>query len=278
MAAVDFACLLGAIEITTANQRLILDEGGVSFNADVTPGIYYLKGDNASNDICQAIKDALDAAGANTYSVKTAISSVETWSRSDSAVTCSVQVSRAAGAATFRVRWPNASTTFPIAAVGFAVEKGAADANAETSTLSPTHAWVGTGHIEDAPPSVSWEVSQRMLENGDTDVIRTSDARSPRRVVLPMQSATRLYSESATVASSDLESFLDVVLDGRPVQFHRLTLQSGSTVLLNGPTTSTLKGTYRCGEAMARVLESPTRAQTGIDQFDLEMQLESYVA
>lgn len=279
---IDFPCLLGAIVIDDDNDTLILDEAGVDIPATLAHGTYYLSGDNGADDICTIIANALDAAGANTYDVDTLSAGVQTWSRDTADPAAIVRVARGSGSATFRVRWLAASgTTFPSAAIGFIAEKGAADANAESSTRSPTHVWVGPGHIEDAPPQVGWDVRETPLENGDTDIIRTGDKRSERAITAPLTPAARLYIEQAgtNLDESTLENFLDVVLDGRPVRFHRLTLQgTSSSVLLDNPDGSDLAGTYRLGEGAAGCLTNPPRSGTGLELYDITIPLVGYIA
>lgn len=279
---IDFAALLGAIVIDDDNDTLILDEAGVDIPATLTHGTFYLLGGGPTADILENIKNALDAAGANTYTVDTSDGTDETWSRDTTQPAVTVRVVRSAGAANFRVRWLAASgTTFVSACIGFIAEKGAASATTETSTRSPTHVWVGPGHIEDAPPSPSWVVKEKGLANGDTDVIRTGDKRSQRAITLPMQPAERLYIENAgtNLDEATLENFFDEVLDGRPVRFYRLTLQSvASSVLLNNPALVFLVGTYRLGEGAAQCLENPPRASTGLEHYDVVIPLAGYVA
>jgi hypothetical protein len=279
---IDFPCLLGAIVIDSDNNTLILDEAGVDITCTIASGTYYLTGDGTASDILLAVKTALDgSASANTYTLDCSDGVDDTWSRDTADTAVTVRVTRASGGANFRVRWPNASTTFPSAALGFIAEKGAANSSAESGTRSPTHVWVGAGHIEDAPPRVSWDVRETPLGNGDTDIIRTGDKRSMRSIALPLQPSARLFVEDAgaNLTESTLENFLDVCLDGRPVRFYRLTLAgTSSAVLLDNPSAALLDGTYRLGEGAATCLESPARSGTGLAMFDISIPLVGYIA
>lgn len=276
MANPDFGCMLGGISIDAANNTIVLDEGGVLANAIVSSGTYYLRGDGAIGDLCLAVATAMTNAFAagNAYVVDTraAGGGAATWSRDAAAPTCAVRVSRSLGATSFRVRW--LSSSFPAALLGFAAEKGVASAADEISTLPPSCVWVGTGHVEDSVPRVSWVVAEQDLANGDTDVILRSAKTRGRGMTLPMCSAARIYLERAgSLPAASLEAFLPTVLDGSPVELHRLQLQTSSSTALLNPSSSTMLGLYRCGESMARLLSDTRRSNTGIEQYDVDLQL-----
>lgn len=273
-----FPVLLAAIVIDDDTDGVYLDENGVGIDCTIAAGTYYLTGDGTASDFLAALKTALDAGGANTYTVTLESGGNPTWSRSPASVACTVTVSRSAGALTFRVRWNHTNTTFGSTLIGFVTEKGAADANPESSTVSPTAAWVGDNYHEDTRETPRWETSEQVLENGDVDVVRTSDKVSDRSITLPMVKDSNLFLSQQTVTGRSLERFLTVNGDGRPVQLHAVALQSGSATLLDDLSSSTLLGTYRLGSDALACLANASTSQLGMAYSDLSILLRGYVA
>lgn len=272
-----FPILLGAIVIDDDTDGVYLDEAGVGIQCTLAHGTYYLTDDGTASDFLAALKTALDAGGANTYTVTVDSGGVASWSRATSSRAVTVTVS-ATGAATFRVRWLHANTTFGAALIGFAAEKGAADANAESGTVSPTSVWVGDNYHEETRAKPGWVVSEQELESGDVDVVRHSAKRSDRSLVLPMVADANLFTDDEAVTNRSLETFLGVCGDGRPTQFHAQALQSGSATLIDDLSASTLIGTYRLGEDASAALENANTSQLGMPYSDTAIMLRSYVA
>jgi hypothetical protein len=273
-----FPILLGAIVIDDDTDGVYLDEAGVGIQCTLVHGTYYLKGDGAADDFCLALKTALEAGGANTYTVTIESGGAPTWSRSPAAVAATVTVSRSAGTDTFRIRWNHANTTFGSTLLGFVTEKGAADANAESSTQSPLAVWIGDNLHEDAREAPAWVVSEQELENGDVDVTRHSERMTDIVIDLPMLADANLFTSHETVTNRSLDAFIQANGDGRPVQFHEQALQSGSTTLIDDLSSSTLRGTYRLGREAHDALRNSSRAQLGMRYSDLTLTLRSYVA
>lgn len=273
-----FPILLGAIVIDAETNGVYLDESGIGIQCTIASGTYYLKGDGTSDDFLAALKTALEGGGANTYTVTVDSGGAPSWSRSTSSRAVTVTVSRAAGTDTFRVRWNHANTTFGSALIGFTTEKGAADANDESGTVSPTSVWVGDNYHEETRARPAWVVTEQELENGDVDVVRHSAKRSDRTLVLPTVADANLFTDDEAATNRSLETFLGVCGDGRPVQFHAQALQSGSSTLIDDLSSSTLIGTYRLGSDASAALAGASTSQLGMPYSDLEITLRSYVA
>lgn len=272
-----FPILLGAIVIDDDTDGVYLDEAGVGIQCTLVHGTYYLKGDGAADDFLLALKTALEAGGANTYTITVDSGGNPSWSRSTSSRAVTVTVS-SNSVATFRVRWAHANTTFGSALIGFTTEKGAADNNAESGTVSPTSVWVGDNYHEETRARPGWVVTEHELENGDVDVVRHSGKRSDRSLTLPMVADANLFTDDEAATNRSLETFLGVCGDGRPVQFHAQALQSGSATLIDDLSSSTLIGTYRLGEEASNALASASTSQLGMPYSDLDIMLRSYVA
>jgi hypothetical protein len=273
-----FPILLGAIVIDDERDGVYLDENGVGISCTLVHGTYYLTGDGTASDFCLALKTALEAGGANTYTVTIESGGAPTWSRSPAAVAGTVTVSRSAGALTFRVRWNHVNTTFGSTLLGFVTEKGAADSNAESSTQSPLAVWVGDNYHEDVRDLPDWVVSEQELENGDVDIVRHSEVRHDCVLDLPMCADANLFIADESVTNRSLEAFINENGDDKPMQLHTQNLQSGSSTLIDDLSSATLFGTYRLGREAHQALRSSSRSGLGLRYSDLSLTLRSYVA
>ena len=96
----SYPVLLGAVVVVTGtNDRIRWREVATTNNATIAAGTYFLRGDGAADDLCLAIKTAIEAAGAsaNTYSVVAARSLTPT------AAHTAVTLTRLTGADSFGI-------------------------------------------------------------------------------------------------------------------------------------------------------------------------------
>lgn len=283
----EFIVALQAVEIAAGeNDLILLDEGGVTATTTIAPGTYFARGDGSADDLLAATATALGAAfaGGNTYALGALTAGgVASWSKDAASPSATVRVSRATGAATFRVRWNSASTTFPKALLGFAVEKTLADANPELSTLSPAAAWVPNDRHIDLLPEMNAARAEVELANGGLDAVLRAAPSHERRLLLELVDGRRLWAHRITADPDRAYSrFWRTIIDGRPVELHEVDLQSGSSTLLTALSTSTRIASdgptswQIVGESAERI--AATRVRTGMDHWDLEVVFRGYVA
>ena len=114
-----------AVTITAANQAIRVNEGGTAYTALVAPGVYWVR-DAGANSLNLAVKTAIEAiTPTNTYSVTT-VPSIN-----PAGVNATTTITRLTGAATFGILAASFLTTFPMHALGFAV-----DTAVDTSTAN----------------------------------------------------------------------------------------------------------------------------------------------
>lgn len=272
-----FVVVLGAIVIDASNNKLSITEVATPNLATIASGTYYLRGDGTASDFCLALKTALEAAGAsaNTYSVTpTTDGTTVSWDTAPANVSGKVRIARLAGADNFKIGWVTAGTTFVPAMLGFAVEKGAADANVEVSTLSPTTAWVANEYHRDIVPGTRWDIQATDIASGDTNVVRRGDKMQTRTIAFQWIDGRRLWlSLNTTDSRATLESFIDSNNDGRPVELHEQTLLSSSVTTLGALTSSTRVGVaWRLAEGSGDRVDA-SRAQLGLDLWDFDIVL-----
>lgn len=277
----QFPILLAAITIDADNDVIQLDEGGSVQPATMAHGTYWLRGDGGANDFCPVVVTALNAAfaGGNTYAV-----TLSAWSISAAGRSMTVTVSRATGTTTFRVRWNHASTEFDPAMLGFATEKGAADAADEVSTLSPSLVWVSNERHIDIVPRLSANVEEVVGADGSLDLLELSATVYRRTLDLELVDGRRLWAhENTTDPDATLERFWALIRDGRRVELHSTVISTHPN--LTGPTLATSKVGRDVGTSYHWVLASPTnrgldpsRSLTGMSHWDLDVHLQGYVS
>lgn len=252
--------------------RLRIAEGaGDDGDADIAAGTYFLRGDGTSDDLCKALKDALEAAigTANTYSV------TPVFTVAPSVPIATVSIARATGSATFILRWANAGSTLDQAAFGFADADTANDAATKVSTLTPSSIWAGNeppSHDDPLPEALGAQVRTRGGQ------VRTFDLGGPflvRALELELITAERTLQEAipADLARS-YEKWWSRHRDGRRFEVHRLTV-SGTT--LQAPTSSTRLGTFVLDEASCAA-PRPRRTSPGMPRYGWPLGLRGYVA
>jgi hypothetical protein len=277
----QFPILLAAITIDADNDTLQLDEGGSVAAAVMAHGTYWLRGDGGAGDFCPVVVTALNAAfaGGNTYAVV-----LSAWSISATARSVTVTVSRATGTTTFRVRWNHGSAEFSPAMLGFATEKGAADAADEVSTLSPSLVWVSNERHIDIVPRLSASVEEVVGADGSLDLLELSATVHRRTLSLELVDGRRLWAhERESDPNATLERFWALVRDGRRVEIHTTTISTHPSLTAPALGTSEVGrdvGTYYHWVLAApsnRGLE-PSRSLTGMSHWDLDLHFVGYVA
>lgn len=269
-----YAILLGGIEINSDNWGISITETGNGTNtATIAAGTYYLRGDGASGDFCLALKTALEAASAsaNTYGVTvTTDGTTASWDTNPANVSAKVRIARLTGSATFEINWLDALTTFDESLLGFAVEKGAADANPEVSTLSPEAVWVSSQVHRDIIRSASWDLASIKVNSGDTRTIKRSKKFKQAQIVSMWVDARRvLASSSPSDEGAAMESFIDRFSAGQPIEAHEQTLLSSAVTTLSALSSSTsIGGTWRISDESANFV--PAREMLGLDLFNFD--------
>lgn len=277
----QFPIILAGITIDADNDTIQLDENGVVAAAVMAHGTYWLRGDGGADDFGPIVAAALDAAfgGGNTYTV-----SIASWSIDPTDPSAVVTVTRATGSTTFRVRWNHADTTFDPALLGFAVEKGAADASPESSTLSPAALWVSNERLIDAIPRMSANVAEAEGADGAVDLVELSATVYRWRFILELVDGRRMWAhENQADPDASLERLWALIRDGRQVEIHTTTIATYPT--LTGPVLGTSEVGRDDGAAFRWVITTPTargleasRALTGMSHWDLDLFFAGYVA
>jgi len=139
-----------AVTITTANQNIRLNEGGVLYTALVTPGVYWVR-DSGADSLNLAVKAAIEAVTpTNTYAITTVASIDPTLPNATTTITQT-------GGATFSIAAASVLTTFPMHALGFAVNT-ALDTSPKVSTKSASGLWVSNDMLTIDEPDETGEV------------------------------------------------------------------------------------------------------------------------
>ena len=277
----QFPILLAGITIDADNDVLQLDEAGSVQPATLAHGTYWLRGDGGAGDFCPVLVTALNAAFAdgNTYAV-----TLSGWSIDAADQSLTVTVSRATGTATFRVRWNHGSANFPPALLGFTTEKGAADADAEVSTLSPSAVWVSNERFIDWTPRMTASNAEVEGADGSVDVVELSGTVYRGRLSLELVDGRRLWAhENQADPAATLERFWALVRDGRQVEIHTTVISTHPS--LTAPALGTSEVGRDVGTYYRWLLVNPSaasleaeRALTGMSHWDLDLHFAGYVA
>lgn len=154
--------LLTAIVVDADNRVVRISEAGTPRTATLALGTYYLRGDGSADDLCRALKLAMEAAtggGANTYNVAVSFTGAP------ASPTATVTVSIATGTDAFALLWADAATTADPSWWGFAAST-ASNTAAKVSTSSPSSCWVGNCAPEETKPKRSAEAYVFVAANG----------------------------------------------------------------------------------------------------------------
>lgn len=228
-----FNALLGAVVITTANRTIFVKEGAnPAVGAQLTTGVFFLRGDGTSDDLVKNISDALNAATPATYTVTLSASVLAANPAARLTITCStavvLQLTTGAGT-TFDPRligWPSAVT---------------ASSTTHTSPLSAAAAWVSTEQNRDLEPFSEKRVSVRRTANGRTaGVERSVRMRSWRLEFGFLPDSRMLQVRNVADPAATLESFMDTFGANARFEVHDLNVTTGDVLL---PLTSSTRVT-----------------------------------
>ena len=267
-----YPVLLSAVVVTSAaaDGRIRFVEGAGNLNADLRPGTYFLRGDGAADDLCLEIKTALEATGANTYSVGVSFD-VD----ADNA-TATVTITRTAGADTCSLSFASGSTTFDPALIGFAAGNTANNASAKVSTLSPSSVWVSSDIYRElepddevdgfAPRALSGRVRAGSL--GAYDV---------RRLGFALVGSKRTHARFIAADTARAFSTLWRRWAGGPrCELHVAAIASGTTLAALSSSTEEGAG-WHLDEGSAEGF-APSRLNNGVALYSWDLRLLGYVA
>lgn len=266
-----YPVMLGAVVIDATNQRIVITEAGADKNADITVGTYFLRGDGASDDLCKAIKDAMEAAGAsaNTYTVSVS------WSTDGTAPAAVVTIARATGADSIGIKWASGSTTFDEAWIGFA-NTNVTGATSYSGTLSPSSVWV-SNEIHRSLDAVSEHVAfSKRARSGRIQGALRGGAYEVRMLGMDLLHAKRAHSVyNSSDPTSALDAFVERQLAGLHFELHLTTISSGTT--LSALSSSTRHGTAWHLDAEAVESYAPRRMSPGVPLYSADLRLLGYV-
>jgi len=215
---------------TTSNLTVIDPATGAALATSKT---FYLRGDNAADDLCRVIRQTLDsntnAVNPNTYSC--------TISRNidGTALPATVTISRATGASNFTIDWANAATTFDERLLGFRnVSTGSVTTT--TGDVSPTGQWVANDIYEFFE---SEEEVAAFVERARSGVViggRRGGPYDVRRLALRFQTEQRTVIKAVPTISSVVDTGRAFaacwarLCTGRPFELHFATISAGTTL------------------------------------------------
>lgn len=262
--------LLRAIVVDADNKAIRVKEGASTVTVNLAESTYYLRGDGAADDLCKALKDALDAAGAtNTYTVALALSA------DPSAVSAVVTITQTGGA-TFQLLWADAATTALSTWFGFADANTADNTSAKTSTLTPSALWVGDGpHTEHEPKDMAKEFARRSL-SGRVRRGKTGETLKDRTLAVSWVCGARTHDMHASGGDTArcFSVFLDEWRAGSPAELHFVDPSSGFT--LAALSSSTSKGKWHVGDENERF--DPQRQSNAVQLYSWSLLLWEHVA
>lgn len=268
MTLLGWPALLGAIVIDSTNKTIRVIENGVTEDLNLVEGTYYLRGDGASGDFCPALETCLAThTGGNTYSVLLELDP------DDAQRTARVTITRS-GANAFSILFNHANTTFDEALIGYA-DAATASGSSCTGTLSPTATWVGDEVIAAFDPFHTRSAYAKRAKSGIVRGGTRSNKLSGMRLSFAMLGEKRVNVRAITSdPDRALESFVDYVADGRPLEFHVCDLSAGRT-------TSPLSSSTEQGDRWHLAEESaqefnPQRLEEGVALYDVDLTLWAY--
>ena len=267
-----YPVLLPAIVINATNKGIRVTENATTGVGNIVEGTYFLRGDGASDDLCVAIKTAIEAATAstNTYTVEI-VQRVITPSSS----TAAIRIARATGADTFALLFSHATSTFDEALIGFANSDTALNASNKNSTLSPTGLWVSPEVYRELEIEHEYAGGGSRAQSGRVRYVRRGGPYDVRRWSMEMVDYRRTWeADNASDPGATFSYFLELWGTGR-FEFHGPDISAGS--VLADTTSSTLLGTFQIDPGDLDVF-APTRGEPGIALYDWTMRLMGYVA
>lgn len=255
-----YPVFLGAVVITTANNRIRWVEGASTGNADIVPGTYYLRGDAAADDLCAAIRTAIMAANAsaNNYAL------VPFWKIGTTEHSL-IQITRTGGADTFQLL-KDGNETFDYRLIGYSASTALSSA-AKVSDIAPSASWVSNdGFLELDDFSTKIAPMDKVSSGRVTGVERSSRSHT-WRVGLGFVHKGRLKKRTKFESDGDtLENFIDQFGATSHFELHSCDISSGTTLV--AATSSTLLDKVVFDQEIIENFD-PERVGDGIDLYDV---------
>lgn len=227
MSAGFYPALLGAVVIDATNNTVRVTENGVSENLTIPVGVYFVRGNNGSDDLVAAFSDMLQShSGGNVYNYgRHGVSGDPTIFQllpSDP----SINLSFFADVHQFSILFANAATTFDASLLGFEQVDIASGVDLEIpSTLSSSAIWIGNDIVRSFEPVPSWARERsRALSNKVRAVNLRDDVRD--RLWVQENIEERRFNEEAIAADPDraFSSFLRRHVSGLRFELHDVEL------------------------------------------------------
>jgi hypothetical protein len=226
------------IDSSLLNHQIRFGENSVVQTVSIANGTYFLRGDGTADDLCLAIKTALDShTGANTYTVAVSF-------RVDpSGVTAVVTISRT-GANVFQIFWADALTTFDEGLLGFTNVNTANNSTAKSGTLSPSSVWVSDCDVTDLDRN---DEADGFAPRANSGRIRDGIFGGPYDVAtmnFELVDGRRTHSQHNTAdPNACFNNLWRRWIAGRPCEIHELNL--GTYPALGAASAATLFGSKR---------------------------------
>lgn len=252
-----YPVFLGAIVLTSANNRLRFKEGaGAVGNIDIPVGTYYMRDDSFGD----ALKTALDdfGVGGNEYTVSFA------YDIDPANAGAAMTISRSAGADTFQLVI-DGSETFDYELIGFFAST-ANDASDKISTASCAGGWVGNDILREREPFGERVVSvPRKANGGVVGVSRTAHMTSWALGFGFIHEDRMLININGSDVNATLEAFMRRFGAGAAFEAYEVAISSGT--LLAAPS-----GDFGILHWSEDTLSSfrPRRIGPGVPLYDLD--------
>lgn len=231
------AILPGILVQVGATLRVI--EGGVgqtlnaidpaTSSALAAPKVFYLRGNGASDDLVELLRLTVQShTGGNTYTA-TVARSID-----GAALAGSVTITRATGANTFSIDWPNAGTSLDPALWGYRNVATTAGTSC-VGDISPTAQWVANDVYEEFEPESEVDAFVERARSGLVVGGLRGGPYDVARLSLRFQSAERTHERYAPTISTVLDrgrafsSCWGKLANGRRFELH-LATATGTTL------------------------------------------------
>lgn len=230
-------------EAATTNNLTVIDPATGS--ALATSKTFYLRGDDATDDLCRVIRQTLDS-NLNGLTPNTYTCSISR-NIDGAALPSTVTIARASGGSVFSIDWANAATTFDERLLGF---RNVATASGTTTSgdVSPTGQWVANDVYEFFEEEAEVQAFVERSRSGVVIGGRRGGPYDVRRLALRFQTEERTAAKAVPTISSVVDSgraFANCwarLCTGRPFELHFATISSGTT--LSGLSSSTRQGCF----------------------------------
>lgn len=270
MTVARYPIFLRSVVIDDDNNDLRIEEGGTQYTAIIPAGTYYLRGDGAADDLCLAVKTAMEAASANTNTYSVTVS----FSVALGQPCATVTIARATGASTFRPLW--ASLNFESESLGFTRTNPGAAGTSFTSSFTPDAVWCASlgAFIAKESPREENDATVLRKKNGRTSGILRGGPYHGREILLNLLDGRRATTKCPTSTITDtraaLNTFLQAVSDGSVFEFHRQTTTMLTSTTLSALSSSTLVGDYVVADSLAKEY-APQRNIDGLSVYDVTL-------